>query len=86
MDYKELRDKLYNAVNEADKVSAFGELDDLFDTLQAQLDDLRNANALLFAKYGSPEEAVPVDEEKEEVEEEPIDIKDIIFNDEGDEE
>ena len=67
MAYKDLRDKLYNAVNEADKVSAFGELDDLFDTLQAQLDDLRNANALLFAKYGSSEDTVPVEDEKEEI-------------------
>lgn len=87
MDYKDLRDKLYGASTEEERVTAFGELDDLFDGLQKQLDDLRNANAVLFAKYGSPEEAVSV-EEKEEVEEEPIDIKDIIFNDEkeGDEE
>lgn len=84
MNYKDLRDKLYNATSEADRVSAFGELDDLFDNLQKQLDDLRDANALLFAKYGSPEEMSTTVDDKTDVEEDPIDIKDIIFN-EGDE-
>lgn len=87
MDYKELREKLYGATSEEERVTTFGELDDLFDSLQNQLDDLRNANAVLFAKYGAPvDPSTTVDEEKAEVEEEPIDIKDIIFNDEGDEE
>ena len=86
MDYKELRDKLYGASTEEERVTAFGELDDLFDNLQKQLEDLRNANAVLFAKYGASEEVTTtVDDEKTDVEE-PIDIKDIIFSEEGDEE
>lgn len=86
MDYKELRDKLYGATSEEERVTAFGELDDLFDNLRKQLDDLRNANAVLFAKYGAPVDSSTTVEDKTEVEEEPIDIKDIIFNNEGDDE
>lgn len=91
MDYKELRQKLYESAGDGDRVEALTQLDDLVDKLQAELEDVRRANALLFAKYGAPEkveEKPEIKQEENEIEE-PIDIKDIIFNDndeKGDEE
>lgn len=88
MNYKELRQKLFESTGDGDRVEALTQLDDLIDKLQAELEDVRKANALLFARYGSPEkpEEPEIKQEENEIEE-PIDIKDIIFNDEkGDEE
>lgn len=90
MDYKELRQKLFESTGDGDRVEALTQLDDLIDKMQAELEDVRKANALLFARYGAPEkpeEEPEIKQEENEIEE-PIDIKDIIFNDDekGDEE
>lgn len=79
MTFEEVRNMLFNATSEEEKVDALIALDDLHDELEKAHADLKAANAKLFTRYGQVGEFDETDEEViDEVEDAEEDIVDIL--------